>query len=510
MSANGVRLPMLTRRARAATDVAADPVRAVTSRIVIAQCVANLLGAVDVIVLLFYVLPVPDGSHSDTAELIALAIYLPLAFALGVWWGRRSGEVTRRWLASGAPPTEADRRRVLREPLRCAGIDAALWTGAAVLFFVMNVSASLDLAGYIAQTIVMGGITVGALSYLLTERLMRPITALALADGPPVRPVGPGVKGRLLLVWAFATGVPLLGLLSVAADGLIEPKTAGDEIALATLVLGLGAFVVGLTATVLVAKSLAEPLTAMRRAARLVQEGDLDVQVRVTDGSEVGLLQSGFNSMAGGLREHAALQDLFGRHVGEEVARSALTRGGELGGEVREAAVLFVDLVGSTAMAASRPPGEVVALLNRFFAVVVDVVSGHGGWVNKFEGDAALVIFGCPAAHEDPAGGALAAARELRTRLGAELPGFAMGIGVSAGPVVAGNIGAEKRFEYTVIGDPVNEAARLCELAKTRPERVLASEAVLDRAGAGEGRWRLDDRVTLRGRREPTRLAVPA
>jgi adenylate cyclase len=85
------------------------------------------------------------------------------------------------------------------------------------------------------------------------------------------------------------------------------------------------------------------------------------------------------------------------------------------------------------------------------------------------------------------------------------------GVGVSAGLAVAGNVGAENRFEYTVIGDPVNEAARLCELAKHRDERLLASEAVLERAGEDEAtHWRLADSVVLRGRSEPTRMAVLA
>src|SRR5439155_14875972 len=112
------------------------------------------------------------------------------------------------------------------------------------------------------------------------------------------------------------------------------------------------------------------------------------VDVEVDDASEIGLLQSGFNRMAAGLRERERLRDLFGRHVGEDVARAALDAGElALGGEVREVAVLFVDLAGSTAMAGKRPPEEVVSLLNRFFAVVVDVVGAHGGWINKFEGD---------------------------------------------------------------------------------------------------------------------------
>jgi adenylate cyclase len=240
-----------------------------------------------------------------------------------------------------------------------------------------------------------------------------------------------------------------------------------------------------------------------------VEQGEFDARVPVDDGSEVGQLQAGFNRMAAGLAERERLRDLFGRHVGQDVATAALDGELRLGGEEREVAVLFVDLVGSTTLAARRPPTEVVALLNAFFHLVVEAVERHGGWVNKFEGDAALCVFGAPTAREDPAGDALAAARELRDRLVAELPELDAGIGVSGGPAVAGNVGAEQRFEYTVIGDPVNEAARLCELAKKRPERVLASDAALERAGQAERRrWSFGEEVELRGRPVPTRLAT--
>src|SRR3954464_426258 len=112
-------------------------------------------------------------------------------------------------------------------------------------------------------------------------------------------------------------------------------------------------------------------------------------------------------------------------------------------------------------------------------------------------------------ARDDPAGAGLGAARALRERLQSELPDVDVGIGVSAGAAVAGNVGAEERYEYTVIGDPVNEAARLCELAKERPERVVASDAALQRADPREAaRWALGEATLLRGRREPTRIAT--
>jgi adenylate cyclase len=214
--------------------------------------------------------------------------------------------------------------------------------------------------------------------------------------------------------------------------------------------------------------------------------------------------------MAAGLRERERLRDLFGRHVGPDVARRALEAGVELGGEVREAAVLFVDVIGSTKLATELEPQEVVKRLNVFFGIVLAVVNEHGGWINKFEGDAALCVFGVPTPLEDAAGSALAAARELCLRLEAESP-LEASIGVSAGEVVAGNIGAAERFEYTVIGDPVNEAARLTTAAKQHQPRLLASGRALGRAAPEEAaNWRLDGEMTLTGRSEPTVLAQPA
>jgi adenylate cyclase len=214
--------------------------------------------------------------------------------------------------------------------------------------------------------------------------------------------------------------------------------------------------------------------------------------------------------MAEGLAERERIRDLFGRQVGEDVAAAALSSGVRLGGEEREIGALFIDLVGSTSMALAMPPTEVVRLLNRFFRVVVDVIEQEGGLVNKFEGDAALCVFGAPVASDDPAGASLRAARALSTRLDREVPEVGFGIGVSAGTAVAGNVGSEQRFEYTVIGDPVNEAARLSDLAKERDVNVLASDAALDRASPREAEaWDQGERTVLRGRLDATGLASP-
>jgi len=230
----------------------------------------------------------------------------------------------------------------------------------------------------------------------------------------------------------------------------------------------------------------------------------------VFDGSELGELQRGFNTMVAGLRDRERVRDLFGRHVGREVAAAAERRRPKLGGEERHVAVIFVDIIGSTQLVTGRPAVEVVDLLNRFFAVIVEEIDRHHGFVNKFEGDAALAVFGAPNDLDNPEGEALAAGRLIARRIREEVPECEAGIGVASGVAVAGNVGAKERFEYTVIGEPVNEAARLCELAKSTESHLLASSDTVSNASESErAHWTFGDTITLRGHDEPTRLALP-
>ena len=368
-------------------------------------------------------------------------------------------------------------------PLHLLLVQATLWGAACVGFVALNAQYGGRLAVAVGITTVLGGAVTCALAYLLAERIARPVTELALAERVPDDPALPGVAARILLAWGLGTGAPVLGLGLVGlAEAAGISDAPADRLAETIVFLGTTALLVGFGGMVLAARSVADPVERVRHAMAAVERGETAVEVPVSDGSEIGLLQAGFNRMVAGLHERERLRDLFGRQVGEEVARVALERGVELGGEERDVAVLFIDLVGSTQLAAERPPSEVVALLNEFFGAVVAAVDEHGGSINKFEGDAALCVFGAPLERADAAGDALAAARALRARLRADVPAADFGIGVSAGRAVAGNIGAAERFEYTVIGDPVNEAARLTELAKGDEGRVLASGAALEAA----------------------------
>ncbi|KAB2380116.1 adenylate/guanylate cyclase domain-containing protein, partial [Actinomadura montaniterrae] len=477
--------------------------------------VANIVGGLVVLLFATFVVPDPplrDPEHVHLVNAVAFFGYPvvagPIALVAGLWLWRPVVSLVR----GGGMPDRVQGRAVLLGPLRLTvlvgalwGVGAAGWAGLDVVLFTGRLAVKTGL------TCLLGAATTCTIVYLLSERLLRPAAALVLAAERPRRFRLPGVTTRVMLAWALGTAIPVFGLICVAVAALAAPDIDVTQLAITILGLGGAALAVGVYVTYMATRAIADPIKSVRTGMAQVERGDLGAEVAVYDASEVGQLQAGFNHMVAGLRENARLRDLFGRHVGEEVAGLALERGDiELGGETREVAVLFVDLTGSTRLADTRGPDEVVGLLNRFFGVVVAVVARHGGWINKFEGDAALAIFGAPTELEDSAGGALGAARELAVRLRAEVPVLDAGIGVSAGPVVAGYIGAEQRFEYTVIGDPVNEAARLSDLAKASPGRVLASGTVLELAHLAEAdEWEFGRSVTLRGRSRPTRLGAP-
>lgn len=482
---------------------------------VVAIVVANAVGAAVVISFAIWALPKPDDYGEDQVTLIngiAAVVYVAIALAIGVVWGRKRIEEGRNgvrgWLEADREPDDDERWLVLRAPLRIMTVEAVLWGCATVGFTALNLQYSLLLAVGVGTTVALGGLTTSAAAYLLCELAFRPVAARALARKAVDREGVPGVAMRWLLAWAVGTGVPVFGLMLVGIVGLTSVDIGEQALAVTIIALcGIG-IVFGAIVSVLAAYATVHPIRSIRHGLRRVQEGDLDVEVGVWDSTEMGLLQAGFNDMVSGLREREKVRDLFGRQVGEEVAQQALSDEITLGGETREVYVLFVDLVGSTELAAERPPEEVVELLNRFFAEVVDVVEDSGGWINKFEGDAALAIFGAPVPVDDAAGKALRSARVLQERLREKVSEVTAAVGVAGGEAVAGNIGAERRFEYTVIGDPVNEAARLTDLAKEHEGRVLASAAVVDAVAGDEAdNWKLGDEVTLRGRSKATRLA---
>jgi class 3 adenylate cyclase len=469
--------------------------------IVLLVIVANLVGVATVTVLLVGVAGGSSGG-GRSAVLLTAAAYLAVALPAGILAGLRRQRVTNGWLLAGRAPTGAEASHALRLPVETALIAGLIWFVGAVLVGIVSATTFPDpLVGLrTGVATVLGGMATAGVTYLLVARAARAVTARALAAHPPAGTLTLGVRPRLVLTWGLSSAVPMLGVVLLFLDPS-NPEGPGRAVVVFLVVVAL---LVGALATLLTARAVGQPLRDLREAVERVGRGDYDVSVVVDDAGEIGLLQEGINSMAAGLAERERLRDLFGRHVGTEVAQRALRTGVSLGGEERTIAALFVDIAGSTSLVRRTGPEQMVGLLNRFFAVVVETIESEGGLVNKFEGDAALCVFGAPAEHDAPAGAALRAARRICDRV-SDTGEVDVGVGVAFGPAWAGQVGAASRLEYTVIGDPVNEAARLTELAKEHPGRAVASEATVRAADEKErAHWRCDAEVELRGRGEPT------
>jgi len=169
------------------------------------------------------------------------------------------------------------------------------------------------------------------------------------------------------------------------------------------------------------------------------------------------------------------IQDIFGRYVSPQVSRQLLALADNdrlsLGGELREVTVLFADMRNFTRLSEQVPPQQLVDILNTYFAVIIDEVMKHGGMVNKFAGDNIMAVWNTPQTQPEHALLAVKAAWHSQLRLarlrqnGGSLPPVQFGIGISTGNVLAGNIGTMGRSEYTVIGDTVNLASRICGAA---------------------------------------------
>lgn len=474
---------------------------ATAAGVVVLQFLANGAGGLLVVVYLRLLFPQEsglDGTRTEALNVAVFGAYILATVLVGIPFNRKVLGPVIIWLAEDREPTDAERLITVSQPWVQTMSAFGLWTGAAIIFGVLNEGAER-----VAVGIFLAGLTTCALLYLLLERYFRPVFIQAL-QGAPLPTNRIGIQVRLMLSWLLSAGLPLLGI-AMLPIGLTSKELEGLSVRVS--VLAASAFALsGLIMRVSV-KAVSDPVDRVRRAMSRVEQGDLNVAVHVDDSGDMGRLEAGFNQMVAGLRERQQLQDLFGRHVGTEVAEHALEQGVALGGERKEVSALFLDLQGFTTFSEKHTPEEVVAVLNKAFGTVVDVVMDNGGWVDKFEGDAALCVFGAPADQPDHAARALRTAVELRDGLGAMEDVPPVGIGVASGNVVAGNIGNEKRYEYTVIGDAVNVAARLTELAKAHPERVLAEESAVRAAGADD--WVQVDTIKLRGRAGETALYAP-
>jgi adenylate cyclase len=432
------------------------------------------------------------------------------------------------------PATLLVQRRTINAPLVVAGIGFLPWWLSAICFPLATLVQfgrwSPELASQQVLSPLVNGFLAAAVIYLVLDWLFRAmVVPRVFPHGRLVEVPGSvalGVRGRLvvvLLAVAFMPAFTVVGLIRAATAHVATGAAPADVLAALTRAsqTTFAVYVVlGLLFTLLLARTLTQPLEAAAAALRRIQRGDLATRVQPTASDEVGALADGVNTMAAALQEKDRILQTFGRVVEPAVRDHLLSGELHLGGELRRATVLFSDLRGFTAIAEGMAPAEVVATLNEYFSDMTDWVRACGGFVDKFMGDAMLVVFGL--FDRADADGSRAAADAIRCAIGmqdrlaalnaqrqaaGQWP-LAVGVGIDSGDVLAGTIGAEDRLEFTVIGDTVNVASRLQEVGKLRDARLLVSETTyqLARSGGVAPSLVAIDTVPLRGRRGAVRV----
>jgi adenylate cyclase len=420
-------------------------------------------------------------------------LYRPLA----VWRAR---------IAAGADPATVPaplRRRVVNRPLVSAMFSFAAWLLAAVFYFPYTAWV-LGLGVEAAVRVVSGILFVGApvasaLAFLVAEFYARREIPVFFPDGRLERVGVLRVPVLVRLGATFLVTAVLPPLLMMLASLSLEHRP-GMALALElrapwahlvrvqTYIVGATG-VVSLVMALLVARFINRPVQALRTSMVRVARGDLDVRVAVRSTDELGELNEHFNEMVDELRRAERTREIFGRYVSAAVARQALDRGVALGGELTRATAMFVDLRGFTALTQRLPAARVVELLSDYYGIVASICEREGGIVTQFLGDGVVVVFGAPLRPvRDHAWRAVAAAvaleRALAGRNAATTERLSAGIGICTGDIIAGNVGTGERVTYTIVGDAVNQAARLQVKTRDLGASILLTEST--RAALGE------------------------
>jgi adenylate cyclase len=420
----------------------------------------------------------PSASEFWTIAVFAEVCVL-LSTGLMMWGGARRVRPIIGWMEGQGGALEAWRAavEVPRELTLKVGWQPFLLIGVPISIFA---TIQADLHAYSAFIIFAGAAVAVAYSAILHffsyEQFLRPVVEDIVAELPPNftgAPVGVPVRWKLLGALPLInviTGVVVSGL---STDGSASLSDLGLDVVVAVLV----AFTISLELTVLVTRSVLQPVDRLLDATKAVGEGNLDARVPITSGDELGQLASSFNAMMEGLCEREALREAFGAYVDPEVAERVLEEGELIEGQDREVTVMILDVWNFTELSHRSSARETVAFLNELFGIAVPCVMEHGGHANKFLGDGLLAVFGAPDRLDDHADRGVAAARDVATRLAEHFGEVRFGIGVNSGPVVVGSVGGGGRLEFTVIGDPVNVAARVEHLTRETGDIVLVTEA---------------------------------
>lgn len=216
-----------------------------------------------------------------------------------------------------------------------------------------------------------------------------------------------------------------------------------------------------------------------------IQQGNFTIKVPVRSQDEIGHLATSFNEMAEGLAQKEKFKSVLNKVADREVAEQLMTGQITLGGETRDVSILFCDIRGFTSLTQGMPPAEVIKMLNEHMTTLTSVVYENGGMVDKFVGDLIMAVFGAPKARGNDSYNAARCAMRMileRTKQNeTSTHKISIGIGIATGEVLAGNMGSIDRLNYTVLGERVNLASRLC--SKASPMEIVIDEATKMKLG---------------------------
>ena len=328
--------------------------------------------------------------------------------------------------------------------------------------------------------------------------------------------VGVGVDRRLVTI-ARAENRPFRIVVSEPTSVVFASVEALRGTVIRAVVLGvLLSFVVAW----FLGRRLASPIAALVTQAEHLAHRRFGERVTITTGDELGVLGHALSSAAVELQasearvaQEVAIRSDLGRYLPAEIVERVVSREQDmqLGGQKRAVTVLFADVVGFTPLTERLAAEDTVKLLNELFTLLTEIVFRHGGTIDKFMGDSIMAIFGAPTDQPDHAVRAVRCAEDMLRFLDTGNAGWEerwgvrieLAVGVSSGECVVGNVGSERRMEYTAIGDVVNTAARLEAIA--RPNQILVSEATARAVGDAVELVDRGERE-LPGKREPVRL----
>ncbi|MBW2635609.1 MAG: adenylate/guanylate cyclase domain-containing protein [Deltaproteobacteria bacterium] len=238
--------------------------------------------------------------------------------------------------------------------------------------------------------------------------------------------------------------------------------------------------------SLIVSKSVSEPIKEMERAMQEVARGNLNININVVSNDEIGALGEGFGNMVNGLKASEVIKESFGKYISEEIRDEILSGRVPLDGEMKRATLLFSDLRDFTPFVESTHPKQVVAIMNQYFSEMAK--EENNGLILQFVGDEIEAVFGAPVYYDDHPDMAIRAALDMQKRLvtlnqrlkAQNVKPIRHGIGVHTGAVLAGIIGSKERSSYALVGDTVNLASRIQELTKDFSCEIILSQTTHD------------------------------